>query len=851
MKPYVRRARRAIGSLVVALLLASFALPAAAASPKEALAFRERARVAIEAKNYAEAESLLDKAFKGDPSKTVVLKDLAVVLAADGKIEESVARYRQYLERNPTDDAATLAMATTASWSKDPAQLKQAEQMLTEYLAKHTEADDALLQRARVRSWTGQSEASEKDFRAYVARHPGELKVKLELAMALSSRKDPAALNQAIAIYDAHLAASPNDLDIVLQRARVHSWANHPTDAAVDYRAYLKAKPDNEAVRIELARVIGWTGQTADLVTQLRARLAAKPDDEATKLELAHALTRSKRPEDMQEGLALLDQHVAAHPSDEASLERARGRAEAGQTALAMTDFRSYLTRHPGDEKASLDLAQALSASKDKAALLEALTLYDTHLAKHRDDAAVLLMRGRVRGWAGMSAEAVQDLEAYAALKRGDDSVDLEIANVLAQSTDPSRSIPYYDRYLEHHADNVEARTRRARALLWVGDYRRAESELDELRRIAKTDEQRNELDLELARLYGQSARRYEAIDLVEKILERDPRNTAALTERARLQVFLGSRIEPRIFYYEDKSGIAIGSLTVEGRAALTRNFAVIADVGGYTLGTRDETLLASRGNLGAWGRYGALELEGAAGPRLYQFFGPNIGGRAGARLRPASWTSLALNYQYDDIYFDMLQPASISARVRGHALHLTGEAALPLRLRLTGRIGSRFLEPDNRSIDMTATLQVPVFGPLSVGYNVQYITWRFNDPSYWSPQAFAAHLGIVRVAQTFARSGFGYDLQGVAGIAGERIQGVPEAGFGPSFGASGALSYAPSARVLLRVGAQYSQTVRELPRAPAGGTGGTNAANVVPEAGDEPSVYWWITGNASATFYL
>jgi predicted Zn-dependent protease len=844
--------RRTATSILAFAFVVAAALPAAAAGDaREADRLRERARIAAERKDYPEAESLLDRAFKADRSKTAILKDLAVVFASDGKIVESVARYRQYLELVPGDDAARLAMATTLSWSKDPALLAEADKLLTAYMASHPDADDALLQRARVRSWSGQPVPAEKDFRAYLAKHPGESKVKLELAMALSGNKEPAALNAAIAIYDAHLASNPGDLDIVLQRARVHSWANHPAEAATDFRAYLQAKPDDQAARLELARVLRWSGQAAQAVAALRALVAAKPDDEAAKLELARALVRSDRPDDVNEGLLLLDRHVATHPGDEeAFLERARARAAAKKTTLAIADLRAYLGRHPHDEKVALELAEVLASSTDKAVRRDALTLYGAHLAAHPDDARVLLARGRLRAELGMSDEAVQDLAAYRQLKHDDDAADLEIANVLAQGAAPKQSIPYYDAYVARHPQDAAARTRRARALLWGGDYPRAESELEELRRSAKTDAEKNELDLELVRLYAQTSRRFDAADLVEKVLERDPKSAAALTERARLQVVLGSRLEPRVFYYEDKSRIRISSLTVEARAALSRNFAFIADVGGYTLGTAAETLLTSRGNLGAWVRYRALELEATVGPRVYQYFGPSFGTRAAARVRPARWASLSLDYQYDDIYFDMLQPASVSSGIRGHALHLTGEGTLPLGVRLTGRVGSRLLQPDNRSFDSTATLQVPIVGPLSAGYNVQYIAWRFNDPTYWSPQAFAAHLGLVRVAQTFAQSGFGYDLQGVAGIAGERIQGAPEAGFGLSFGVSGTVSYQVSQRVLLRLGAQYSQTVRRLPRPVLGGSTPSDAPGA-DAAEEEPSIYWWVTGTASAIFYL
>lgn len=753
------------------------AAPAAAGDAKEADRLRGQAQAATARKDYAEAERLLAKAFEADPNPAL-LKDLAVTFASDGKIAESAATYKRYLGLVPDDTAARLALATTLSWSKDKALLAESEALLSAFIAQHPESDEALLQRARVRSWSGKSAASEVDFRAYLAKHPNEEKVRLELAMALSSSKDKSALNGAIAIYDEHLKKHPGDLEIVLQRARVASWAGRTAEAIAGYDAYLAAKPDDEAVKLELARARSWSGQ--------------------------------------------------------------------GTSAVA--GFREHLKKHPDDEKAWLDLASALSASKDKAVLREAIAIFDRHLQKHPDDLPVLLQRARVRGWVGQTAEAVADFRTYQQKNPSDESIELEIANVLAQGTTPKDSIPVYDGYIARHPGDTAARMKRARALLWAGDYGRAESELDALRTLMPPGPERDLVELDLARLLSQTGRLHSAMDLVEEVLEHDPNNAGALKERDRLGIVLGSRIEPGFFFYTDKSRIQVASLTVATRVNITRNFAVVGDVGGWSLGTALETLRAGRANLGAWGRIKSLELEAAAGPRVYEFFGPNFGARAAARLVPTSWSRLSLDYHYDDIYFDMLQPASISAGVRGHASHLTGDVTLPYRVRVSGRAGVRLLEPDNRGFNSTATVSVPVVGPVTVGYNVQWLTWRFNDPAYWSPQSFASHLGIVRLAQSFAKLRFGYDLQGVAGIAGERIKGAPETGFGFSFGTSGAVTYTPFDRLVLRLGVQYSQTIREVPLPPTGGSTGTGTAL---ERRTTPSRYWWLAGTGSAMVYF
>lgn len=894
-------------------MLALLALwsPSAFATPAEADRLRGRARTAMERKDYKEAADLLERAVKADPSKPAILKDLAVVLASDQRIDESVAKYKQYLAKVPGDDAAALALATTLTWSKSKDQIKEGEQLLSEYIAKHPNADDALLQRARARSWTGQGEGAEADYRAYLAKHPNDGKVKLELAQALSARKDPKAFAAAIAIYDQHLAANPQDMPIVLQRGRVHGWAGQIPEAITDFRAYLKTKPDDEAVTLEFARVLAqskkpedvtegaalldkqlqrhpddvdallarararsWSGQRPQAIADYRAYAklveagAIRPPavvDERASFELGLLLTQqsaSKESAEHKEGLALMDAYAQKHPDDQEArtlLERARagggggGPVDPKAAADRIATLRAFVLAHPDDEKARLDLAQALSSVRDKAMLMEAIAIYDRSIAAHPDDVALRLQRGRVRGWAGLTKEALEDFNAFVAKNPQDDAVKLEIANVLSQSADPAAALPFYDEYIAKHPESTDAKARRARVLLWTGNYARAETAIEEARALATTDDAKNDLDVDLANLYAQTGRRNEAADLLDEVLARKPDHVEAQKALERVSIYLGARLDPQLFYYFDKAGIVILSGMVEGRAPIVRRrFGVLGDISGWSLGTpkgggaAGETLGAGRANLGVWGRVKFLDLEAAAGPRIYERFSPNWGMRARAAVAPVGWLSASLDYQYDDIYFDMLQPASISAGIRGHALHLTAGARLPFRTRITGRVGSRLLVPDNKSFDATGTILFDVVGPLSVGYNVQYITWDYNDSSYWSPQAFAAHLGIVRLSQTFNKVGFGYEVQGVLGAAGERIQGAPEAGFGLSFGASGALLYQPTPRVLLRLTTQYAQTVRSVPTTIGGST-----SKDIPAPTTQLSRYWWNLGTLSATVYF
>ncbi|MBX3200946.1 MAG: hypothetical protein KF850_17730 [Labilithrix sp.] len=714
-----------------------------------------------------------------DRDRGSTLCDEARVLAAEGKTEESVARYREHLESARSDEPARLAMAMTLSWSKERRHLEEAVVLLSEYVERNPADGVGLLQRARVRSWIGQVPLAVSDFRAYLAAHPDDHAAELELATALASRRESQA--EAIAIYDAHLARSPDDLSLRLKRARVRSWAGDVAAARADYRAYLRADAAADGVELELARALSWSK------------------------DVAHR----------REAVPLFERSLARRRDD-----------------LGLT----------------LALAQTLGSLPGRASLVRALEVCDRYLARHPEALAVLRLRGRVRAWAGRADAAAEDLRAYARAVPRDQGAALELADVVAGGSEPAAAVPLYDAYLARRPDDALARTRRARARLWAGDFAAAEKELDVLRVRARTDEVKSAVDLELARLYAQTERREAALDLVEAALVRAPKDRAMEAERSRLVAVLGPRVQPRFFFYADEARYVVAASTLEGSVPVARRVSLVADVGAWSLGSSLETLRAGRANAGALLRAGALELEAAGGPRVYEHFEPAFGARASVRVQ-ARPVKAGVEYQFDDLYIDSFQPASIAAGIRGHAVHVGADAELPIRVRVTGRVGSRILLSDNRSFDAVGRVFVRVVGPLSVGYDGTYLTWRYYDPSYWSPQAFAAHLGAVKVAQTFSRGKVGYEVQALTGVAGERIARAPEAGFGLSYGGSAALVYSPAPRFVLRVATQYSNTIREIPRSVGG------ALVQAPEGGapraSSPASYWWATTTASVTVFL
>jgi tetratricopeptide (TPR) repeat protein len=701
-------------------------------------------------------------------------------------------------------------------------QLDKAIELLSRAAA---ESDDLEIQKelGQVQSWAGKIDEAAATLRRCLTRQPGNREVQLALANALSWSKKPEHLRESIKLFDDYLAARPADDQARLQRGRVHGWAGQIDLGAADLRAYLARHPADEKVQAELATMLSW----------------------------------SKDKNRLAESLQLFDAYLAKHADDdELRLRRARARGWVGHLDLAAADFRYYLARHPADDKVRLEMATVLSWSKDSKQLAEALALFDGYLAKHPGDLEVTLQRARSRSWTGAAklSGAVADYRQYLA-HRSDPKVRLELARALAWAGRLDEARKEFDAV----GDDDEARLGRALVLRWGGKHVEAEREIERLRGSVKDSALRRTVDVELSRLWAETDRRLGALTLLDRVIADDPGNREAQDERERQLRYFRPTATPGFFLYADKSKINVIATTLSGKVPVHRTVSLFVDLALWRLaaakpGTGDGwSLLAERVDLGVQTRItDYLQAEVAAGPRTYERFSTNFGMHAALSSRPWSFLGLAFRYEYDDVYYNMYQPVSVPAQVRGSFLYGDAEAKLPRGILVAGRAGGHLLGPDNSSAELTGTATVPLniaggpawLGLLRAGYFGQWMAWHRNDAAYWSPQGYAAHMFLLRAAQGLNAIGLYYDLQLSVGTAAERAQREGEAGIDSGYmfamGAAGGLAWTPTPRLTLRASLQYGQTVRETPVAAAVSSTQPGSAGTTTI-----STYWWLAGMA------
>jgi tetratricopeptide (TPR) repeat protein len=148
---------------------------------------------------------------------------------------------------------------------------------------------------------------------------------------------------------DAQIAKSPNDVGLLLERARIFTMAGRPLLALDDAERAFKLQPASMRARIQTAEAL----------------LDVDRVDDAAKLDVARELRRGEDKhvsEQTLRELGTLDAQLLANPRDDEALgARSKILRELRQFALALADARAALAINDKSASAHFEVAQALN----------------------------------------------------------------------------------------------------------------------------------------------------------------------------------------------------------------------------------------------------------------------------------------------------------------------------------------------------------------------------------------------------------------------------------------------------------------------------------------------------------
>ena len=276
----------------------------------------------IEKKDYATAESALQKIVQADPGSYQGWYDLGFVENALGKTDESIAAYRKSVAAKPDVFESNLNLGLMLAKSGQP------------------EAEQFLRAATKLKA-TAQPE--EGQFRAW-----------LSLAHVVAERKPDDALDAF-----AHAAElKPRDLEPHLAAGQLLERQNRYADAEREYKQALAVDSSSGDALAGLANIYMRGKRFAEADDVMARLVTLRPNEAGTHTQLGRILAAEGKTDraisELQEGLKL--------SSEDESVQRdlAEVYVEAKQYAEAEALYRSLITKKPQDAELRLALGETL-----------------------------------------------------------------------------------------------------------------------------------------------------------------------------------------------------------------------------------------------------------------------------------------------------------------------------------------------------------------------------------------------------------------------------------------------------------------------------------------------------------
>ncbi len=360
-----------------------------------------------------EIETLLKAVLEEDPGAQAPMLALATLYERVGSSDAALDLWRKAFEADPANlpvagrfiDAA----ARVGRWSDVDRVLSvvpadrpefeghriaralrlgeagRARQMLEARVEAAPQDVRSRLQLARMQLAAGDWAGAQRLFAEAARIAPDDPDVLIARVQAHLDRQD---WDQAIALCDERLARGPSPEALSL-RATAHAGAGRPADAEKDLRAVVATKGWEERGLVAVGQLHARGGDTDKALSAWKAALETVPGSLAVQREIAATLLAGT-PQQREEGLALVQDLVKAHPGDAQLLGL---RAEAlvrTNPAEAEKDYRELVQRAPGSAGAFLRLAQLARGRGQREAALEWL---DKGLAGSPSSVPLLLAR--------------------------------------------------------------------------------------------------------------------------------------------------------------------------------------------------------------------------------------------------------------------------------------------------------------------------------------------------------------------------------------------------------------------------------------------------------------------------
>jgi Flp pilus assembly protein TadD len=272
-----------------------------------------QAEAAIENKDYATAETLLNQVVAGDPSNYQAWFDLGFVSHALGKPDPAIAAYRKSVAAKPDvfESNLNLGISLAAAKQADAEQYLRAATKLKPAARPEEGQEQAWLALGHVLA-AGKPEESVDAYRQAAALEPKDPEPPLFAAVTLEKMGRFADAEQE---YRVVVGLQPNSTDALAGLANLYMRGHKFPEALEVLRKLASLHPEDAGAHMQLGRMLATAGQNDAAIAELQSSIKLDAQDAGAQLDLAELYVKTGKNDQAQ---ALYQSLLASRPDDPA-----------------------------------------------------------------------------------------------------------------------------------------------------------------------------------------------------------------------------------------------------------------------------------------------------------------------------------------------------------------------------------------------------------------------------------------------------------------------------------------------------------------------------------------------------
>ena len=328
-----------------------------------------QAEAAIEKKDYATAELLLNKVVAANSANYQAWFDLGFVYNALGRTNDSVAAYRKSVSAKPEVFESNLNLGLTLAKTGQP----DAEQFLR---AATKLTPTSRVEEGRERAWvslghvleTSKPDEAVEAYRQAAALQPNDPEPHLSAGLLLEKQNRFADAEQE---YKQALALDSSSADALTGLANIYMRGHRFTEAEGILRRLVALHSADANAHLQLGRMLAADGQNDNAIVELQSALKLAPSDVEAQRDLAAVYATARKYDQAEAQYRSL---LAARPNDaESHLGLGQALLKQKKFSQAQQELLVAIKLKPTLDAAYGDLAIAADENKNYQLTIEAL----------------------------------------------------------------------------------------------------------------------------------------------------------------------------------------------------------------------------------------------------------------------------------------------------------------------------------------------------------------------------------------------------------------------------------------------------------------------------------------------